>query len=381
MTAQDPSGPRRPATDSRPSAPRSPRRSSARTPPCPGCSSPCCAAATCCSRGCPAWPRRCWCAPWPGRSPSSTKRVQFTPDLMPGDITGSMVIDGRAGELTFREGPLFTQPAAGRRDQPDAAQDPVGTAGGDGGGPGLGRRRLAPAAAPLPGGGDPEPGRVRGHLPAPGGPARPLPAQARAPGARRGTPSWRSCAGTRRGSIPRDVAAAGVTRSRDRHDIDAGQDAVGAVQVSPEVTGYIVDIARATRESPSLSLGVSPRGATALMRRPRAWAWLTGRDFVTPDDVKALAHATLVHRLGLRPEAELEGVDVSPRCWPPRSARSRCRADRMTSSPGASPSCWSSGWCPSCCDPPWAPCGAGCCSSALVTAARLAAGVRPATLG
>ena len=46
------------------------------------------------------------------------------------------------------------------------------------------------------------------------------------------------------------------------------------------------------------------------MRTARAWAWLTGRDFVTPDDVKALAHATLVHRLGLRPEAELEGVDV-----------------------------------------------------------------------
>ena len=60
-----------------------------------------------------------------------------------------------------------------------------------------------------------------------------------------------------------------------------------------------------------MSSGSSPRGATALMRTARAWAWLTGRDFVTPDDVKALAHATLVHRLGLRPEAELEGVDVA----------------------------------------------------------------------
>ena len=93
-------------------------------------------------------------------------------------------------------------------------------------------------------------------------------------------------------------------------DIAAGQAAVRRVQVSPEVASYIVDIARATRESPSLSLGVSPRGATALMRSARAWAWLTGRDFVTPDDVKALAQATLAHRLGLRPEAELEGVQV-----------------------------------------------------------------------
>ena len=84
------------------------------------------------------------------------------------------------------------------------------------------------------------------------------------------------------------------------------------MQVAPEVATYIVDIARATRKSPSLSLGVSPRGATALLRAARAWAWLAGRDFVTPDDVKALAQATLVHRLGLRPEAELEGVDVGP---------------------------------------------------------------------
>jgi MoxR-like ATPase len=82
------------------------------------------------------------------------------------------------------------------------------------------------------------------------------------------------------------------------------------VTVSPEVTGYIVDIARATRSSPSLSLGVSPRGATALLATSRAWAWLNDRTFVTPDDVKALAHSTLAHRLSLRPEAELEGVDV-----------------------------------------------------------------------
>ena len=113
------------------------------------------------------------------------------------------------------------------------------------------------------------------------------------------------------GFDPRDVAGAGVTAVAGAADIAAGRAAVGRVQVTPEVAGYIVDIARATRESPSLSLGVSPRGATALLRAARAWAWLTGRDFVTPDDVKALSHATLAHRLGLRPEAELEGVDVA----------------------------------------------------------------------
>jgi MoxR-like ATPase len=75
------------------------------------------------------------------------------------------------------------------------------------------------------------------------------------------------------------------------------------------VLGYVVDVCRATRESPAVRLGVSPRGATALMRTARAWAWLSGRAFVTPDDVKALAPATLRHRMVLHPEAEMEGVD------------------------------------------------------------------------
>lgn len=69
-----------------------------------------------------------------------------------------------------------------------------------------------------------------------------------------------------------------------------------------------MDICHATRDSPSLSLGVSPRGATALLSTARAWAWLTGRDDVIPDDVKALALPTFRHRIQLRPEAEMEGV-------------------------------------------------------------------------
>jgi MoxR-like ATPase len=78
--------------------------------------------------------------------------------------------------------------------------------------------------------------------------------------------------------------------------------------VADEVLGYIVDIVTATRNSPSLQLGVSPRGATALLATARSWAWLTGRGYVTPDDVKAMARSTLRHRVGLRPEAELEGA-------------------------------------------------------------------------
>ena len=77
------------------------------------------------------------------------------------------------------------------------------------------------------------------------------------------------------GFDPRDVAGAGVAAVAGPPTSRPAQAAVERVQVSPEVIGYIVDIARATRESPSLSLGVSPRGATALLRAARAWAWLT----------------------------------------------------------------------------------------------------------
>ncbi|SKZ20299.1 ATPase [Mycobacteroides abscessus subsp. abscessus] len=112
------------------------------------------------------------------------------------------------------------------------------------------------------------------------------------------------------GFDPHDLAAAGLRPVASGSDVIVGAAAVRRVAVAPQIAAYIVDIARATRMSPSLSLGVSPRGATALLGTSRAWAWLNGRDFVTPDDVQMMAQATLAHRLSLRPEAELEGVSV-----------------------------------------------------------------------
>ncbi|WP_457206824.1 AAA family ATPase [Nocardioides sp. P5_C9_2] len=238
-----------------------------------------------------------------------TKRVQFTPDLMPGDITGSMVIEGRAGELAFREGPLFTHLllADEINRTPPKTQSALLEAMEEG------QVSVDGVSRPLPSpflvAATQNPVEYEGTYPLPEAQldrfllklVLPIPDRdAELEILRRHAA----------GFDPRDVAASGVTAVAGPADIVAGQAAVRAVQVSAEVTGYVVDIARATRESPSLSLGVSPRGATALLRAARAWAWLTGRDFVTPDDVKALAHATLVHRLGLRPEAELEGVDV-----------------------------------------------------------------------
>ncbi|MDQ1632769.1 MAG: MoxR-like ATPase, partial [Frankiaceae bacterium] len=112
------------------------------------------------------------------------------------------------------------------------------------------------------------------------------------------------------GFDPRNLDAAGVTPVAGPAELAAGRAAVRRVEARQDVLGYIVDLARATRSAPSLSLGVSPRGATALLSTAKAWAWLSGRGYLTPDDVKALARPTLRHRVALRPEAELEGVTV-----------------------------------------------------------------------
>ena len=82
---------------------------------------------------------------------------------------------------------------------------------------------------------------------------------------------------------------------------------VDGVRVAPEIRGYIAAITRATREDPSLMLGASPRATVALQRAARAGAVLEGRDYVVPDDVKARAPAVLRHRVVLAPELEVEG--------------------------------------------------------------------------
>ncbi|HRN30026.1 MAG TPA: MoxR family ATPase, partial [Terrimesophilobacter sp.] len=112
------------------------------------------------------------------------------------------------------------------------------------------------------------------------------------------------------GFNPRDLAAAGVTPVLDADGLARSRASVAEVSVSEDVIGYIVDLARGTRESPSAKLGVSPRGTTALLQASKAWAWLSGSDGVTPDHVQAMAIPVWRHRILLRPEAELEGVSA-----------------------------------------------------------------------
>jgi len=239
-----------------------------------------------------------------------TTRVQFTPDLMPGDITGSLVFDSATSRFSFREGPVFTNLllADEINRTPPKTQAALLEA--------MEERQVSvdghPRKLPVPFlvAATQNPVEYEGTYPLPEAQldrfllkvVLPVP-----PREQEIEIVTRHAAGF----DPRDLGSAGIRPVATAADLAAGAEEVRRVRIAPEVAAYIVDIARATRQSPSLALGVSPRGATALLATSRAWAWMNGRTFVTPDDVKALAHATLAHRLTLRPEAELEGVGVA----------------------------------------------------------------------
>jgi MoxR-like ATPase len=233
------------------------------------------------------------------------KRVQFTPDLMPGDVTGSLVYDARTAAFVFRPGPVFTNLllADEINRTPPKTQAALLEA--------MEERQVSVEGQPRP-------------LPDPF-----IVAATQNPIEYEGTYQLPEAQLDRfllklnvplpprdqeiqildrhaHGFDPRDLSAVQPVATTD--DLAAGRAAVRDVLVSDDVLGYIVDIVRATRQSPSLQLGVSPRGATALLATARSWAWLSGRTYVTPDDVKAMSRPVLRHRVGLRPEAELEGA-------------------------------------------------------------------------
>ncbi|MGH3737084.1 MAG: AAA family ATPase [Micromonosporaceae bacterium] len=236
-----------------------------------------------------------------------SKRLQFTPDLMPGDVTGSLIYDAKTANFEFREGPVFTNLLLAdeiNRTPPKTQSSLLEV---------MEERQVSVEGTPRP---LPSPFVVvatqnpieyEGTYPLPEAQLDrfllkltvPLPDRAS---------ELRVLAAHHAGFDPRDLTAAGVRPVAGAADLDAARAAVGQVQVADVVMGYIVDICRATRRSPSLELGASPRGATALLGAAKAWAWLAGRSYLTPDDVKSLARPTLRHRIRVRPESELEGV-------------------------------------------------------------------------
>ncbi|MBT2531879.1 MoxR family ATPase [Arthrobacter sp. ISL-48] len=238
-----------------------------------------------------------------------TKRVQFTPDLMPGDVTGSLVYDTHTSEFSFREGPVFTNIllADEINRTPPKTQASLLEA--------MEERQVSVdgVSRPLP---EPflvaatqNPVEYEGTYPLPEAQldrfllklTMPLPNR---------TDEMEVIRRHASGFNPRDLAAAGVRAVAGAQDLERARQSVATVAVEPEIIGYIVDLVRATRAAPSFQLGVSPRGATALLNTSRAWAWLSGRSFVTPDDVKALALPCLRHRVALQPEAQMDGVRV-----------------------------------------------------------------------
>jgi MoxR-like ATPase len=236
-----------------------------------------------------------------------SKRVQFTPDLMPGDVTGSLVYDARTAQFSFAAGPVFTNLllADEINRTPPKTQAALLEA--------MEERQVSVDGTPRP---LPDPFIVaatqnpieyEGTYPLPEAQLDRFLLKLQVP-----LPPRDDEVGilTRHaeGFDPHDLAAAGLRAVASADDLRTARSAVGAVRATAEVIGYVVDVGRATRSSAALQLGVSPRGATALLAAGRAWAWLSGRDYVTPDDVKALARPTLRHRVQLRPEAELEGV-------------------------------------------------------------------------
>ncbi|RLP76035.1 MoxR family ATPase [Mycetocola tolaasinivorans] len=238
-----------------------------------------------------------------------TKRVQFTPDLMPGDVTGSLVYDAKAGDFEFRRGPVFTNLllADEINRTPPKTQSALLEA--------MEERQVSVDGVSLP-------------LPTPF-----LVAATMNPIEYEGTYTLPEAQLDRfllklvldlperdvevevlrrhaAGFNPRDLGSAGVTAALTAQELRAAQEAAAGTAVSADVLAYIVDLARATRHSPSVRMGVSPRGATALLASAKAWAWLSGYPALTPDHVQAMVLPVWRHRLQLRPEAELEGVSA-----------------------------------------------------------------------
>ena len=235
------------------------------------------------------------------------RRVQFTPDLMPSDVVGTTVFDPRAVEFHFRQGPVFCHvlladeinraPAKTQAALLEAMEERRATVDGEG--------------HPLP-----EPFLVVAtQNPVEYEGTYPLPEAQLDRFMFKLTVEYGS-AEEEREVIRRHLAGFERTRLETTGlqpvlspaDLLACRADLNRVAVEPDVVGYLVEIGRATRQSPDLQLGSSVRGPLALALGARALAALRGRAYVTPDDVKELARPALRHRIVLRPDAEIEGL-------------------------------------------------------------------------
>ncbi|MGH2683443.1 MAG: AAA family ATPase [Actinomycetota bacterium] len=235
------------------------------------------------------------------------RRIQLAPDLMPSDVTGNVVYEAGTSEFRFRPGPVFTNllladeinrtPPKTQAALLEAMEERQVTTEGE--------SRLLPE--PFLVAATQNPVEFEGTYPLPEAQLDRFLFKLAV-----GYPDRDAEQAVLRmhhaGKDPHDLEALGVRPVAGAEDLAAGAAAVTEVGVADEVVNYVLDLAAETRRTPSLSLGVSPRGAAMLLVASKAWAYLSRRDFVTPDDVKSLAKPAWRHRVVLRPEVELEGA-------------------------------------------------------------------------
>lgn len=228
------------------------------------------------------------------------RRIQFTPDLLPADITGTYVFSPREGTFQLREGPIFTNvllgdeinraPAKTQSALLEAMQEQQATIEGD----------TRPLPSPFIVLATQNPVEQAGTYPLPEAQIDRFLVRLLI-----GYPSAKDERGILRRFLegspqPQNVLAP--------EQILGMQQLVGQVHVEDELLDYVVRLAGATRQQARIFLGASPRASLALVQAARARALVQGRPFVIPDDVKALAVPVLAHRLVLTPEAEMEGA-------------------------------------------------------------------------
>jgi len=230
-------------------------------------------------------------------------RVQFTPDLMPSDVTGSAIYDQRTGELRFQPGPIFTHVLLGdeiNRAPPktqaallEAMQERQVTSED-------GTRALEPPFLVL---ATQNPIEYEGTYPLPEAQLDRFLLRIHV-----GYPDRESELELLTRRLARGQDEVALQQVVDRDELLAMQRAVERIHVEAGVLAYVVDLAAATRESPQVQVGASPRGTLAVLKLARAHAALRARDFVTPDDVKRVAVPALAHRISLRPELWIQRV-------------------------------------------------------------------------
>jgi MoxR-like ATPase len=233
-------------------------------------------------------------------------RVQFTPDLLPSDVTGSSVFDQRAASFEFRPGPVFCNLLLGdeiNRAPPktqaallEAMEERQVTADD-------GTHQLEPPFLVL---ATQNPIEYEGTYPLPEAQLDRFLVRLRV-----GYPAADDEWGMLDARARRGTDAVALNAIIDREGLRRLQAAVEAVHVGAAVGRYMVALATATRDSSEVEVGASPRGSLALLRLARARAALEGRDFVVPDDVEAVAMPALAHRLVLRPELWVRRIDAA----------------------------------------------------------------------